>query len=39
MKLLLVSDEESPLYWDYYRPGRLDGIDLILSAGDLKRIT
>ncbi|MBR3473842.1 MAG: metallophosphoesterase [Oscillospiraceae bacterium] len=36
MKLLLVSDEESPLYWDYYRPGRLDGIDLILSAGDLK---
>ena len=36
MKLLLVSDEESPLFWDYYRPGRLDGIDLILSAGDLK---
>ena len=36
MKLLLVSDEESPFYWDYYRPGRLDGIDLILSAGDLK---
>ena len=36
MKLLLVSDEESPLFWEYYRPGRLDGIDLILSAGDLK---
>lgn len=36
MKLLLISDEESPYFWDYYRPGRLDGIDLILSAGDLK---
>ena len=36
MKLLLISDEESPYYWDYYRAGRLDGIDLILSAGDLK---
>lgn len=36
MKLLLVSDEESPYYWDYYRPGRLDGIDLILASGDLK---
>ncbi len=36
MKLLLISDEESPYYWDYYKAGRLDGIDLILSAGDLK---
>ena len=36
MKLLLVSDQESPYYWDYYTPGRLDGIDLILSCGDLK---
>ena len=36
MKLLLISDEESPAYWDYYRPGKLNGIDLILSAGDLK---
>lgn len=36
MKILLVSDEESPYYWDYYTPGRLDGIDLILSCGDLK---
>ena len=36
MKLLLVSDEESPYFWDYYRPGKLDGIDLILAAGDLK---
>ena len=36
MKLLLISDEESCYLWDYYKPGRLDGIDLILSAGDLK---
>lgn len=36
MKILLVSDEESPYYWDYYQPGRLDGIDLILACGDLK---
>ena len=36
MKLLLISDEESAAYWDYYRPGKLSGIDLILSAGDLK---
>ena len=36
MKLLLVSDEESPYYWDYYQPGRLAGIDLILSCGDLR---
>ena len=36
MKLLLISDEEDRYLWDYYRPGHLDGIDLILSAGDLK---
>ena len=35
MKLLLLSDEEDPLLWDYYRPGMLDDYDLILSAGDL----
>lgn len=36
MKILLVSDRESPYYWDYYQPGRLDDIDLIISCGDLK---
>ena len=35
MKLLLISDVESPYLWDYYQPGRLDGIDMILSCGDL----
>ena len=36
MKILLVSDEEDKYLWDFYQPGRLKGIDLILSAGDLK---
>ncbi len=36
MRILTVSDEESPALWEYYRPGRLEGYDLILSAGDLK---
>ena len=35
MRLLLISDVESKYLWDYYQPGRLDGIDLILSCGDL----
>ena len=35
MKLLLLSDKESEYLWDYYKPGRLDGIDIILSCGDL----
>jgi len=36
MKLLLLSDIESPYLWDYYQPGRLAPYDLILSCGDLK---
>ena len=36
MKLLIVSDEESPALWDYYQPGRLKEYDLIISCGDLK---
>lgn len=36
MKILAVSDEESGALWDYYRPDRVNGVDLILSAGDLK---
>ena len=38
MKLLLVADKESPYYWDYYQPGRLDDIDLIISCGDLNAL-
>lgn len=36
MKILVVSDEESPALWDYYTPGRLKEYDLIISCGDLK---
>ena len=36
MNLLLISDEEDKYLWDFYKPGRLKDIDLILSAGDLK---
>lgn len=36
MKILALSDEESPSLWDYYVPGRLSDYDLILSCGDLK---
>ena len=37
MRILLVADEEAPYLWDYYQPGRLDGVDCILSCGDLKQ--
>ena len=37
MKILLVADEEAKYLWDYYQPGRLSGIDCILSCGDLKQ--
>ena len=36
MRILAISDEECAALWDYYAPGRLDGIDLIISCGDLK---
>lgn len=35
MKLLLLADEESKYYWDFFEKEKLDGIDLILSCGDL----
>ena len=37
MKILLIADEEAPYLWDYYQPGKLEGIDFILSCGDLKQ--
>ena len=36
MKILAVSDVKSDRYYEYYKHGVLDGIDLILSCGDLK---
>lgn len=35
MRILAIADEESKYLWDYYEKEKLDGIDLILSAGDL----
>ncbi len=36
MNILVVSDEECKGLWDYYRPEKLEGVDLIISCGDLK---
>lgn len=36
MKILVLADKESKYLWDYYERGKLDDVDLILSAGDLK---
>lgn len=36
MKILVISDEESPALWDFFTPEKLKGIDLIISCGDLK---
>lgn len=35
MNILVLSDTESAALWDYYQPGKLEGIDLVLSCGDL----
>lgn len=35
MKILLLADEESKYYWDYFEKSKLEGIDLIISCGDL----
>ncbi|MEI3265814.1 metallophosphoesterase [Frisingicoccus sp.] len=35
MKVLAISDVESPYYWDYFEQKKLDDIDLILACGDL----
>ena len=36
MRILAVADQESPYLWDHFTPEKLDGIDLILSCGDVK---
>ena len=36
MKILAISDVESKYLWDYFQPEKLEGVDLILSCGDLK---
>ena len=36
MNILVLADEESKYLWDYFEKSKLDGIDLIISCGDLK---
>lgn len=36
MTILVLSDEESKYLWDYFEKSKLEGIDLIISCGDLK---
>ena len=36
MKILAIADEESPYLWDYFEKSKLEGIDLIVSCGDLE---
>lgn len=35
IKILLISDEPSPVLWDCFDESQLSGIDLIISCGDL----
>lgn len=36
MNIMVLSDTESKSLWDYFEKEKLEGIDLILSCGDLK---
>lgn len=35
MKILIVADTEDPGLWDYYSSAKTEGVELILSCGDL----
>ena len=35
MKILAIADEESKYLWDYFDKSKIEGIDLIISCGDL----
>ena len=35
MRVLFLSDEESKCYWDFFKKETFEGIDLIVSCGDL----
>lgn len=37
MKILFLADEESRYFWDFFSPDKLEGIELIVSCGDLSR--
>ena len=35
MRILTIADVESKSLWDYFKPEKLEGVDIILSCGDL----
>lgn len=35
MRILFIADEESKSLWDYFDRSKLEGVDLIISCGDL----
>ena len=35
MKILAIADEESSYLWDHFEKSKLEGVDLIISCGDL----
>lgn len=35
MRVLVLADEESKSLWDYFDKSKLEGVDLIISCGDL----
>ena len=35
MRIMVIADREEEGLWDYYSPRRTEGVDLILSCGDL----
>ncbi len=35
MRILVIADEESKYLWDHFEKSKLEGIDLIISCGDL----
>lgn len=35
MRILVIGDEESKSLWDFYEKSKLEGVDLIISCGDL----
>ncbi|MCR5126983.1 MAG: metallophosphoesterase [Lachnospiraceae bacterium] len=35
MRILAIGDKESKSLWDYFQPEKLEGVDLIISVGDL----
>ena len=36
MRIMAIADQESKLLWDYFDRSYLEGIDVIISCGDLK---